>query len=307
MKQDLLDEAIATLITVQDWLRFGATLFEEADLFFGHGADNAWSEAAQLILPVLHLSPDYLPDVLSCRLLPTEKKQVADFFAQRVTKKIPAAYITEQAWFAGLRFYVNSHVLVPRSPIAELIEQHFSPWLDSQEVLSIADIGTGSGCIACACAHYFPDATVDAIDISADALSVAQKNIAQHGLEDRVQAIQSDLFAKVDSAKKYDLIVSNPPYVDQRGMDALPVEFLAEPRLGLAAGQDGLDIVIPLLHQAAERLTENGILIVEVGFSQPALEAKFPDVPFLWLDFQRGGQGVFLLTAEQLKSHFFLP
>jgi len=297
---ELMDSAIKTLVTVEDWLRFGASQFEAANLFYGHGADNAWSEAAQLILPVLHLAPDYLTDILPCRLLPSEKQQIAEFFTQRILQRIPAAYLTHEAWFAGIRFYVDSRVLVPRSPIAELIEQRFTPWLDNVDVLSIVDIGTGSGCIACALAHYFPEAHVTGIDISADALAVAEKNVLEQGLMERVQLIQSDLFAGVPADKKYDLIVSNPPYVDKPAMDALPAEYLAEPQLGLAAGSDGLDIVIPLLEQAAERLNPGGILVVEVGYSQAALEARFPEIPFLWVDFQRGGQGVFLLIAEQL-------
>jgi ribosomal protein L3 glutamine methyltransferase len=298
-----LKPVVETLKTIRDYVRYAVSQFEQNELFYGHGTDNAWDEAVNLIFMALHIPFDIPEHIYSSRLTMEERERVLGLINERITTRKPIAYLTNRAWFAGMEFFVDERVLVPRSPIAELIENQFSPWLDETYVERIADVGTGSGCIACACAAYFPDAAVDAIDISIDALSVATENVTRHGLNDQVNLIQSNLFATVDPSVKYQLIVSNPPYVDADAMARLPQEYRLEPELGLAAGEDGLDLVIPLLQQAQDRLTEDGILVVEVGHSQEALENRFPMIPFTWLEFERGGTGVFLITARELRKH----
>ncbi len=295
-------EAICcSLHTIRDLIRWGASQMNAASLHFGHGTDNAIDEAAALVLHALHLPPDLHGDYLQANLLPEEKQAALRLLERRVKERKPAAYLTQRAWFMGLPFYVDERVLVPRSPLAELIERHFAPWLsDSRQVERILDLGTGSGCLGIACAYAFPDARVDLVDVSADALAVAQRNVAEHGLEEQIEAIQSDLFSAL-KGRHYDLIISNPPYVDLEEMDNLPPEYHHEPQLGLAAGAQGLDVVAEILRQAADYLKRDGLLIVEVGNAQYALCEAFPDVPFTWLEFERGGQGVFLLNAAQVR------
>jgi len=306
MNDDLNIDILAVinrLETINDYIRWGASLFNREKLYFGHGTNNAIDEAAYLVLFTLNLPNNTNSVYFSAKLLEEEKRAVIEIILERAYKKVPAAYLTHESWFAGLPFYVDERVLVPRSPIAELINQQFSPWVDTEEVHQILDLCTGSGCIAIACAYAFPYVEVDAADISADALEVTKTNIEKHKIQDYVQAIESDLFSNL-ADKSYDIIVSNPPYVDKMDMDALPTEFMAEPELGLAAGDNGLDLVIPMLEQAKYHLNDNGILIVEVGNSDAALQEHYPEVPFYWLEFENGGHGVFLLTKEQLEAHF---
>ncbi len=290
------------LSTIRDWVRWGASRFREAGLFFGHGTDNAFDESLALVLHALHLDHDQGLAYLDARLTREEKERVLGYLTRRVEERVPAAYITHEAWFAGLSFYVNENVLVPRSPIAELIEQGFEPWLNDEEELRVLDLCTGSGCIAIACAHYLPNAWVDASDISPSALEVAQVNVDRHQLEERVSLFRSDLFDDLPEAR-YDLIVSNPPYVSSEEMESLPEEYGHEPALGLEAGADGLEIVSRILAEGARWLKPGGIMVVEVGDSMESLMRRYPRVPFLWLDFERGGHGVFLLTAEQLQQY----
>ena len=295
------DDALLHLRTIRDLIRWGASRMNEAGLHFGHGTDNAVDEAAALVLHALHLPPDLHAEYFQSRLTPAEQRAALDLLERRIVERKPAAYLTNRAWFMSLPFYVDERVLVPRSPLAELIERHFAPWLpDSRKVETILDLGTGSGCIGIACAYAFPDARVDLADISAAALEVARRNIADHGLGDQVEAIQSDLFSAL-AGRRYDLIISNPPYVGLDELDNLPSEYRHEPRLGLAAGAAGLDVAVEILRQAADHLQRDGLLIVEVGNAQYPLCEAFPDAPFTWLEFERGGQGVFLLNAAQLK------
>jgi len=293
---------IESLETMLDFIRWGASRFTAEGLFFGHGTDNALDESAALVLHALNLQHDLPPAYLQSRLTAHEKGLILELFQRRVNERVPAAYLTNHASFSGLSFYVDESVLVPRSPIAELIENGFEPWVDPERVVRVLDMCSGSGCIGIACAYSFPEAKVDLVDVSPQAIHVAEKNIRQHRLQDRVSAIQSDLFTSLDE-NRYDIIVSNPPYVSSSEMQALPQEYHQEPALGLEAGTAGLDIVIPLLQQASSYLKPSGIIVVEVGLSDEALQKRFPQVPFLWLEFERGGEGVFMLTAEQLVEY----
>lgn len=294
---------ISALTTLRDYVRWGASRFNEAKLCFGHGTVNAIDEAAALVLHALHQPHDLPAGYFNCVLSLEEREDVLNLLQRRIDERLPAAYLTGEAWFAGLAFKVDPRVLVPRSPIAELIEQRFSPWIGEPEAVEdILDLCTGSGCIAIACAYAFPDAGVDAVDISADALDVAASNVERHEMEDQVSLYQGDLFAAVPN-KRYDIIVSNPPYVNSKEWEGLPAEFHAEPKLGLEAADNGLAAVKQILSEAGEFLKPEGILVVEVGSSAEALEEAYPEVPFCWLDFERGGDGVFLLTAEQLREY----
>ena len=291
------------LVTLRDLIRWGTSQFNAADLSFVQGMPTAIDEAVYLCLSALHLPPDFSVEYFDCVLTMDERLHVLSMFQQRIEQHKPAAYITNEAWFAGLSFYVDERVLIPRSPIAEMIHQQFSLWIDPDQVNNILDLCTGSGCIAIACAYAFDHAKLDASDISADALAVAEINRRDHGLEDRLQLFESDLFESIPD-KRYDIIVSNPPYVSLQEMAELPAEFQFEPGASaLAAGEAGMDIVLPILVQARDYLTDDGILVVEVGYSKPALEALLPEVPYFWVDFEYGGEGVFVLTADQLEAY----
>jgi len=297
----MAQEAIEQLKTVNDFLRWGVSRFNASELYFGHGTDNPWDECASLVTFALNLTPDLNPELLTAALTTSEKQRVVELIVARIEQRIPAAYLTNTAYFCGLPFYVNEDVLVPRSPIGELIGDQFEGLVESPP-LRIMDLCTGSACIAIACAYAFEEACVDALDISAEALVVADENIHRHFLADRVFPIQSDVFSGV-SGQTYDLIVSNPPYVDSEDLGDMPDEFHHEPEIGLGSGDDGLDITRVILREAAQHLNDNGVLIVEVGNSMLQLQAEFPDVPFNWLSFEQGGLGVFSLTREQLQQH----
>ncbi|KHT34619.1 50S ribosomal protein L3 N(5)-glutamine methyltransferase [Pectobacterium carotovorum] len=305
MDKIFVDEAVSELHTIQDMLRWAVSRFNAANVYYGHGTDNPWDEAIQLVLPSLYLPLDIPEDMYTSRLITSERQRIVERVIRRVNERIPVAYLTNKAWFCGLEFYVDERVLVPRSPIGELINNYFDEQLPKTPS-HILDLCTGSGCIAIACAQAFPEAEVDAVDISSEALAVTEQNIQQYGLEYRVTPIRSDLFRDLP-AIRYDLIVTNPPYVDEEDMFDLPQEFRFEPELGLAAGNDGLDLVRRILACAPDYLSDDGVLICEVGNSMVHLIDQYPDIPFTWLEFDNGGDGVFMLTQSQLvdcKAHF---
>ena len=290
----------AELRTLRDWLRYAVSAFNEGELTFGHGSASAYDEAVYLLLHTLHLPLDTLEPFLDTRLSAQEKSVLATLLRRRVEQKIPAAYLTHEAWLGEFSFYVDERVIVPRSFIAELLRERLFPWVaDAENTTTVLDLCTGSGCLAILAAHAFPNATIDAVDLSADALQVAQRNVADYELTDRVQLIQSDLFNNLQG-KQYDIIISNPPYVDAESVAALPAEYLHEPKLSLGSGEDGLDATREILKQAARHLTPHGILIVEIGHNRDVLEAAYPDLPFTWLDVSAGDQFVFLLHRNDL-------
>ena len=292
----------AELASIIDFIRYGASRFSAAGLTFGHSHDNPIDEATHLVLAALHLPPDLPPAYGTGKLVADERERVLGLIERRVSERVPVAYLVGETWFAGLKFKSDRRALVPRSPIAELIESGFAPWLDHRHVERALDVCTGSGCIGIAMAEYNPDWQVDIVDISPEALSLARENIVFQHVEDRVEAIESDLFAGVQG-RRYDLIVSNPPYVTEDEYAAMPGEYRHEPKLGLTSGEDGLDLCLRMLDEAADYLTDDGLLIVEVGESERALVELLPQVPFVWIEFKVGAMGVFALERRDLVEH----
>jgi ribosomal protein L3 glutamine methyltransferase len=301
----MIDPARRELATPRDWLRFAVSRFSEAGLFFGHGTGNAFDEAVYLILHTLHLPLDRLDPFLDARLLPEESERLAAILDRRIRERVPAPYLTHEAWLQGYRFYVDERVIVPRSFLAPMILEHLQPWLAKPEnVLNVLDLCTGSGCLAILLAEAFQDAIVDAVDLSPDALEVARRNVADYGLEGRIRLHQGDLFKPLQgdtgNPATYDLIVSNPPYVDAESVAALPPEYRHEPSLALGSGDDGLDATRAILREAARHLNPGGLLAVEIGHNRDALEAAFPDLDFAWPQVEGGEDTVFILSREQL-------
>ncbi len=296
----MFENALDELLTLRDLLRFTVSRYTEAGVFFGHGTDNAWDEAVYLLLHSLHLPLDRLEPFLDGRLTRDERAAALRFIERRISERLPVAYLTNQAWLAGYRFYVDPRVIVPRSFIAELLQEQLAPWIEAPEQVStLLDLCTGSGCLAVIAAHAFPEASVDAVDISPDALAVARRNVADYELGERIRLVESDLFAGVRS-RRYDLIVSNPPYVKAESMASLPAEYRCEPELALASGEDGLELTRAILAAARTQLRPGGLLVVEIGHNRDELEAAFPDTPFTWLDTSAGDQYVFLLQRDEL-------
>lgn len=296
------DNSVFPANTIRAWVEWAEHAFTDVGLYYGHGTDNPVDEAVYLISYALKTDFDFTGYEVDQVLTEQDNLAIHEILQQRIETRKPAAYLVKEAWFAGYPFYVNENVLVPRSPLAELIANQFSPWIEAEKVKSILDIGTGSGCIAIACALYMPDVTVDAVDIDDEALRITGKNIARHHLQNRVTAIKSDLLDQVP-VKQYDIIVSNPPYVSEEEYDGLPQEFHQEPKLGLTAGSDGLDCVRRILRDVTPYLSSQGILIIEVGNSQFALEQAYPQIPFTWLEFEYGGSGVFMLDKQQIEQY----
>jgi len=296
----MFEQARQELSTLRDLLRFAVSRFNEAQLFFGHGSDNAWDEAAYLLLHALHLPLDRLEPFLDARLTSDERAAALRLLERRISERLPAAYLTNEAWLGEHRFYVDERVIVPRSFIAELLQEQLEPWIDDPwDVSIVLDLCTGSGCLAILAALAFPEAKVDAVDISPEALAVAKRNVGDYALESRVRLVQSDLFAALEE-RRYDVIISNPPYVNAESMATLPPEYRREPALALASGKDGLDLVRLMLNDVRERLNPGGLLVVEIGHNRDELEAAFPNTPFTWLDTAAGDQYVFLLRREEL-------
>ena len=292
--------ASTELLTIRDWLRYAVSQFEASDIFYGHGTDNAYDEAVWLVMSALHLPMDTLNNFFDARITNVERSKLSQLLEQRISSHTPTAYLVKEAWLQGLKFFVDERVLVPRSFIAELLNDDLSPWIEYPELVeSAADICTGSGCLGIMLASAFPNAAVDVVDISTDALDVANINIANYGLEDQITAIQSDMFTAL-KGRKYDVIISNPPYVDAPSMAELPAEYRNEPKIALGSGNDGLDHTHTLLREAGHYLNENGILIVEIGHNRDALQAAYPNIAFNWLEVSSGNEFVFLLTKAQL-------
>jgi ribosomal protein L3 glutamine methyltransferase len=295
-------QEVTHLLTIRDWLRYSVSRFEEAGIFFGHGTDNAYDESVWLIMSALHLPMDTLENFFDARLTPKEAKHLAHLIERRVTDRTPTAYLLREAWLKGFKFYVDERVIVPRSFIAELLENGLHPWIEYQEMVeSAADICTGSGCLGVLLAHTFPNAAIDVVDISPDAIAVANINIKNYGLEEQVTAIASDMFNGL-ADKTYDLIISNPPYVDASAMAMLPQEYRNEPQIALGSGNDGLDHTHTLIRDAGKHLNDGGLLIVEIGHNRDALLFAYPDLPFTWLEVDSGNEFVFMLTKEQLPQ-----
>lgn len=288
-------------VRLRDLIVWGEQQLLSHSVYFGHGTDNALDEAAWLISHAIGLPVNFSDDELDKLVDEPQTSAALESIKQRIESRLPAAYLTHEAWFAGYPFYVDERTLVPRSPLAELILDEFQPWVDAEGIEQVLDLCTGSGCIGIATALTLANVQVDCSDVSRDALEVAQINVKRHKLEERVHVIESDLFAKLDN-RSYDLIISNPPYVDAEDMAALPEEYSHEPQLGLAAGKDGLTLVVPMLKQAAKHLNPGGIIIVEVGNSESALAEMYPKLPFTWIEFEYGGHGVFLLSKEELET-----
>jgi ribosomal protein L3 glutamine methyltransferase len=293
-------EAAHQLHTIRDWLRYAVSRFEEGSIFFGHGTQNSYDEAVWLIMAALYLPHDTLENFFDAVITEAERRKLAQLIERRVTERIPTAYLVREAWLGDFKFYVDERVIVPRSFIAELLREQLAPWVENpEEVTAVADICTGSGCLAILAAHAFPNAEVDAVDISDNALAVAQRNVVDYGLENHVIPIKSDMLATL-AGRQYDIILSNPPYVDAPSMEALPQEYRQEPGLALASGEDGLEHTHTLIEQAARHLHPGGLLIVEIGHNRDVLEAAYPHLPFTWLEVSGGDEYVFLLTREQL-------
>ena len=298
----MFEQAQNELSTLRDMLRFGVSRFTEAGLFFGHGSDNAWDEAAYLLLHTLHLPINRLEPFMDARLTSSERADVLEIIGRRISERLPAAYLTNEAWLGDCRFYVDQRVIVPRSHIAELLREQLSPWVeDPWAIRNVLDMCTGSGCLAILAAHAFPEAKVDGVDISPDALMVARRNVDDYDLAARLRLTESNAFAALEG-KVYDVIISNPPYVNAESMAALPEEYRREPELALASGEDGLDFTRILLKQAARHLSPKGLLIVEIGHNREALEMAFPDTSFVWLDTSAGDENVFILRREDLPT-----
>lgn len=294
-------QAASSFNTLRDLLRFAVSRFNDAGLFYGHGTQNAYDEAAYLILSALKLPVDQLEPFLDAKLLPTEVKDVIDMIERRAEQRVPVAYLTHEAWQGDFNFYVDERVLVPRSFIYELLGEPLQPWIEHPELVQRAlDLCTGSGCLAIQLAHHYPDAEIDAVDISLDALEVAAINVQNYGLDERVQLIHTDMFEGIED--KYDLIISNPPYVDAESVDALPPEYLHEPELALGSGEDGLDATREILRRAPDFLNDKGVLLVEIGHNRDMLEECFPTLPFMWMETESGDGFVFLITREDLVA-----
>jgi len=293
----------SALLTVRDLVRYGVSRFTEAKLFFGHGSDNAWDESVYLVLHALHLPPDQLEPFMDARLLPDERERAVDLIQKRCDSRLPAPYLTQESWLQGWRFYVDPRVIVPRSPIAELLGHQLQPWIsDPGTIENVLDMCTGSGCLAIIAAHEFAHASIDAVDLSEDALAVAAINVRDHGLENRVSLIHSNLFESIPAGRRYDLIICNPPYVNSRSMDQLPPEYLHEPAQALAGGADGMDLVREILRQAPDFMTDQGCLVLEIGHEIAHFEAAFPHIVPIWLDAGQSNEQILLLQRDQLLT-----